>query len=391
MALFAILLGFVAAILAVPSLIFFVECVASLSLGAGGSVARPEGFSVVVLVPAHDEEEGVGPTVLGVRSQLASDDRVLVVADNCSDETAARAEAAGAEVIERFDADRRGKGYALAHGFAHLAAAHPDVVVILDADCRLTPGSIDALIQRVSETGRPAQADYVFSPADRSPLSMISSLATLVKNGVRPRGLRRLGQPCQLTGTGMALPWAAIAAAPELEGNIVEDLAMGAELALLGYEPILCVEAGARSVLPTNRKASTQQRRRWEHGHIATLLQYGPRLISTGMRSRRLGPVALGADLMVPPLSLLVGLLVLVVALSGAVAWFGGPVLPLQISGAAFGLVCVGVGLAWLRYGRQTVPLRYLLMAPLYILWKVPLYLSFLLGRRERQWKRTER
>ena len=391
MTLLAILLGLAAAILAVPVLIFFVECVASLFLRARGSISRPEGFSVVVLVPAHDEEEGVGPTVVGARSQLAPDDRVLVVADNCSDETAARAKAAGAEVVERFDADRRGKGYALAYGFAHLEAAHPDVVVILDADCRLTPGSIDALIQRVSETGRPVQADYVFSPADRSPLSMISSLATLVKNRVRPRGLLRLGQPCQLTGTGMALPWDAIAVAPELEGNIVEDLAMGAELALLGYEPILCVEAGTRSVLPTNRKASTQQRRRWEHGHIATLLQYGPRLIATGVRSRRLGLVALGADLMVPPLSLLVGLLVLVVSMSGAFAWLGGSAIPLQISGAAFGLLSVGVGLAWLGYGRQTVPLRYLLMAPFYILWKVPLYLSFLLGRRERQWKRTER
>ena len=391
MTLLAIPLALGAAILAVPAAIFFVECVASLFLPLGKRVLRPEGLSVVVLVPAHDEEDGVGVTVTGVRSQLTSGDRVLVVADNCGDLTAERARAAGAEVLERSDPQHRGKGYALAYGFEHLKADRPDVVLVLDADCRLTPGSVDALVQRVSETGRPVQADYVFSPAERSPLSMISSLATLVKNRVRPRGLRRLGQPCQLTGTGMAFPWVAIAAAPELEGNIVEDLAMGAELALLGHEPILCIDAGTRSELPTGRQASTQQRRRWEHGHMATLLQYGPRLISDGIRRGRPGLVALGADLMVPPLSFLVALLLAVLALALLLHWLGGPSLPLQISGFALGLVAVGVGVGWLRYGRQTVPFRYLLLVPLYLLWKVPLYFSFLLGRRERQWKRTER
>jgi cellulose synthase/poly-beta-1,6-N-acetylglucosamine synthase-like glycosyltransferase len=220
---------------------------------------------------------------------------------------------------------------------------------------------------------------------------MISSLATLVKNRVRPRGLRRLGQPCQLTGTGMAFPWAAIVAAPELESNIVEDLAMGAELALLGFEPILCIEAGTRSELPAGRKAATQQRKRWEHGHIATLLEYGPRLMKEGIRSRRLGLVALGADLIVPPLSFLVVLLTTVLAAAAVFGWLGGSLVPLWIAAIAVGFVVAGVAAGWVRYGRQTVPFRYLLMAPLYMLWKIPLYLSFLVGRREQEWKRTER
>lgn len=391
MSLVAIPLTLLALILALPAVVFFVECIASLFLPPGRPVSRPEGVSVAVLVPAHDEQEGVGATVASVQSQLQASDRVVVVADNCTDATADQARSAGAEVIERSDPERRGKGYALAYGFAHLDAARPDVVLVLDADCRLTPGSVDALVRCVSETGRPAQADYVFSPAERSPLSMISSLATLVKNRVRPRGLRRLGQPCQLTGTGMAFPWVAIAAAPELESNIVEDLAMGAELALLGHEPILCIEAGTRSELPSGRKAAAQQRRRWEHGHIATLLEYGPRLIGEGIRRGRPGLFALGADLIVPPLSFLVVLLVTVFAFAGPLAWFGGSALPLWVAGSALVLVVAGVGAGWLRYGRQTVPFRYLLLAPAYMLWKIPLYLSFLLGRRERQWKRTER
>jgi cellulose synthase/poly-beta-1,6-N-acetylglucosamine synthase-like glycosyltransferase len=391
MTLLAVLVAVAAAILSVPALIFFVECFASLFLPDGKPMARPESVSTVVMIPAHDEKEGVGPTVTGVQSQLVEGDRVLVIADNCTDETADRARAAGAEVIERSDADRRGKGYALAFGIDHLDSNPPDVVIVVDADCRLTPGSVDALLGRAMRTHRPVQADYVFQPSERSPLSMISALATLVRNRVRPRGLRRLGQPCHLTGTGMAFPWKVIRAAPELGDNIVEDLAMGIELAILGHEPLLCIEAGTRSELPAGRKAAIQQRRRWEHGHIATLIEHGPRLIREGIVRGRPGLIAMGADIIVPPLALLVGLLVVVLGLAGLLAFFGGPTYPAWIAGSAFALVGFGVALGWARYGRKAVPFRYLLLVPLYVLWKIPLYLSFLFGRREQQWRRTER
>ena len=391
MTLLAIVVGGAATLSLIPAAVFFVECVASLFLPRAGSLARRSSARAVILIPAHDEGRGVGATIEAVRRQLAPTDAVLVVADNCADDTADRARVAGAEVIERLDPERRGKGYALAFGVDHLRSRPPDVVVVLDADCRLTPGSIDALVERALQTGRPVQADYTFQPAEGSAISMLSSLATLVRNRVRPRGLRRLGQPCHLTGTGMAFCWEVIGAAPELGGHLVEDLAMGIELALQGHEPLLCIEAETRSELPTGRQAALQQRRRWEHGQLGTLLEYGPRLILEGARRRRLGLVALGADLMVPPLALLVGLLLVLLVLASAMALAGGPVAPAWIAATALALIAIGVLAGWARYGRDTISARYLLLAPLYMAWKVPLYLSFLLGRRERQWKRTQR
>ncbi len=377
--------------LLVPALVFFTECLASLFLGSGKPLRRPEGVSVAVLIPAHDEREGIGPTVTGVRSQLRDGDRLVVVADNCTDDTAEVARAAGAEVIERSDPDHRGKGYALSFGIDHLGANPPDCVIIVDADCRLTEGSIEALAERALREKRPVQADYVSRPPDRTALAMISALAMLVRNRVRPRGLLRLGLPCGLTGTGMAFPWDVLKAAPDLGSNLVEDLAMGIELALLGYEPTLCIEAGVRSELPSGKTAAMAQRRRWEHGQMATLLEYGPKLLGAGIAQRRLGLVALGADLMVPPLALLVGLLALVTLLGAGVFLLGGGALPLSIAGLALGLVAAGVAIGWARYGRKAIPFRYLLMVPFYVLWKIPLYASFLLGRREREWQRTER
>src|SRR5258705_10550409 len=72
------------------------------------SVPLPEAGRphLAILVPAHDEAPGIGKTVSSVLSQLLDGDRLVVVADNCSDDTAQIAAAAGAEVWERRDASR---------------------------------------------------------------------------------------------------------------------------------------------------------------------------------------------------------------------------------------------------------------------------------------------
>ena len=92
---------------------------------------------LAVLVPAHDEGAVLLQTIADIQMQLRPGDRLLVVADNCADDTAGIARAAGAEVVERHDPDKRGKGYALDFGIRHLALDPPEVVIIIDADCRL--------------------------------------------------------------------------------------------------------------------------------------------------------------------------------------------------------------------------------------------------------------
>lgn len=391
MAALSVLITVFAVILLIPSLVFFLECFAALFFVSKEQGTRPAGVSAVILIPAHDEAPSIAATVTSLREQLAPTDRILVVADNCQDDTANVARDAGADVVERIDPDRRGKGYALAFGVERLAAVPPDVVLVVDADCRLEPGSMAALVREATRLEKPVQADYVSQPVGTSALSMISALAMLIRNRVRPRGLRRLGLPCHLMGSGMGFPWNVLLAAPDTEGDLVEDLLMGIELTLLGHEPALCVDAGVRSELPTDNRAALQQRRRWEHGQIGTLLRHGPRLIWAGITRLRPKLIVAGADLMVPPLALLVGLLIATAVAAGTLQALGGAMLPLAITGASLGLVGFGVVLGWARYGREMVPFRYLLMVPFYLLWKLPLYLSFVFGRREREWRRTER
>lgn len=388
------ILAWIAALAAaLPSIVFFVECV----LGSliphrsrfGDRTPRPR---IAVLVPAHNESSGVTPTLTGLKEQLGPGDRLVVIADNCTDDTAAVAAQSGATVIERQDATRRGKGYALAFGLEYLAKDPPDVVIIVDADCLVSAGSLSQLANMAIELDRPVQADYVLEPPSRPQgLAVVSALAFLVKNRVRPRGLLALGMPCLLTGTGMAFPWEVIRKAPPTDDNLVEDMVMGLALAQLGHAPMLCADARVSSVLPDRQQAAASQRKRWEHGHLATLREYAPKLMAQGFAQARMELIALALDLMVPPLSLLVAVLIAVVGLTGVCAAFGVSAFPFAIAFGSLFAIALGVLLAWAAHGRSLVRARDLIAIPLYVLWKIPLYFSFFTKGRHASWDRTER
>jgi cellulose synthase/poly-beta-1,6-N-acetylglucosamine synthase-like glycosyltransferase len=296
-------------------------------------------------------------------------------------------------VIERSDPLRRGKGYAISFGVKFLEADPPDVVVLVDADCRLSPGAIHILARRAERVGAPVQGEYLLrAPTRASPLARVSALALVVRNQVRPRGLDRLGSPCLLTGSGMAFPWPLLHGAPETEGHLVEDMVLGLELALRGQSPRHCAAVRISSELPEELGAGLRQRRRWEHGQLQVLARYGPRLLAAGLRSRRADLLALALDLMVPPLTLLVGLqgTLVIGSLAALVARVASP-LPLLISLAALLAIATAVSAAWWRFARSTIRAIELLFVPVYLLWKIPLYVGLAIKGRQRVWERTAR
>jgi len=380
------------AAVAVPVAIVLVECLVALwPAGRRDAPAGPAVPPLAVLVPAHNEEAAVGETVRQIRAQMEAGDRLIVIADNCTDATAARAREAGADVLERADSQRRGKGFALAHGAESLRASPPDLLVIIDADTRLSPGSLAALRRRAAETRGPVQAVYLLDlPTDAGPTAGVSAFAFLVKNLVRPAGLRRLGIPCQLLGTGMAIPWSLMDLRRLATGNIVEDMQLGIDLAVDGHPPVFCPEARVTGELPSGRKAAFIQRTRWEHGHLGTLLTQAPRLLWHALRRLRPALAGMALDLAVPPLALLCMLWAVTAAGSVALALRGGGRVPAIISAATGGAIVFSIGIAWARHARGIIPGRVLAFAPFYALWKVPLYLSFLF-RRQKAWVRTPR
>jgi len=379
-------------LLALPVLVFCLECLVGLWPWKREPVATNATPRFALVVPAHDEEQGITETIAALSSELRPLDRLLVVADNCNDATAALARSAGAEVIERRDPIRRGKGYALSFAFAHLSLDAPDVVVIVDADCRVAPGSVGRIAGLAARSGRPVQADYLLqAPQDAGPRSRVSAFAVLVRNRVRPRGLARLGLACQLTGSGMALRWDAVCAARPTEGNLVEDLALGLDLARQGRPPLYDGEARVTSALPSSGRAAENQRRRWEGGHLATLAGHAPRTLITGFARRDVRCIALGLDLAVPPLALLVALMTLSCAVAAAASVLGAGSASLYAALLEMSLVAVAVMGAWLSEGHRTLPAREVAAVPLYLLWKLVVYARLVRNGGEKAWVRTQR
>lgn len=378
----------VLALLVVPMVVtavFVAELAAGLAPIERAADPGLDGRTVVLLMPAHDEGQIIGAVIDHLQPAIAGWARLLVVADNCLDDTAAIARAHGADVVERHDAQRRGKGFALDHGRAALRAdppdVVPDVVIVFDADCASDRDSLRALAASALAWQRPCQAIYLIEPAvGASPLVEVSNFAFMIKNLVRQRGLQRLSGRVHLVGTGMAFPWSIFAAAPLATASIVEDAELGLALERAGTAPQLVPGALVTSA-PSSTGGTLIQRTRWEGGFLALAKLHAPAAI--GRALRRFDPRALFAalDLAVPPITMLAlidaaaVLLAVAATVAGGAAWW--PVL------SALGLCLVAgllIAVAWVREGRRFIGAATLLRIPLYMLWKIPLYLGLARG-----------
>jgi cellulose synthase/poly-beta-1,6-N-acetylglucosamine synthase-like glycosyltransferase len=383
----------VAALLFVPCAVVLLQALMAWrrpedEYGSAAAVVSWPRFAV--LMPAHNEAGGIAASIAAIRVQLSVKDRLLVIADNCTDDTARVARAAGAAVIERSNLDMRGKGYALDFGVRALEADPPEVVIVVDADCLAHPNTLAQLAHACVKTQRPNQAlNLMRSPAGASLKIRIAEFAWNLKNHTRPLGFLRLGLPCQLMGTGMGFPWQIIKSAQLASGHIVEDLKLGLELAAAGSPPRFCPQGLVTSMFPTSSEGMLAQRTRWEHGHLDVAVKLGPPMLWRALKTGRFGMAAMVIDMCVPPLAALVTLSLFTLLIASVLAVLGH-VSALQVMAA--GMACLGVAvlLSWHRFGRAIVSLRDLMSVPFYIAAKVPLYLQAV-TKRQVEWVRTKR
>jgi len=385
-------------LLALPALAaaLYLGLLALLSRVRPSPAPRPEGprTRFDVWVPAHDEAAGIARTVQALRALDYPEAlfRVRVIADNCTDATAARARAAGARVLERFDAQRRGKGYALEAAFAHsLEEGWADAVVVVDADTQTSANLLRAFDARIARGARALQAEYGVLNPGASWRTRLMVLALALFHGVRSLGREALGVSCGLRGNGMCFTRELLRAQPHRAFSLVEDLEYGIQLGLGGERVHFAGEASVWGEMVSSEHASRSQRRRWEGGRLALARRDGPRLLALALARRSGLLLDLALDLLVPPLSLLAGGLVLgtaaaaaLVGLGGAAAWVLAPWL------LALAALALYVLRGWVLSGTGVRGLGALAWAPVYMVWKVGLLLRRPAHGRG-QWVRTAR
>lgn len=350
----------------------------------------PPRVRFAIVVPAHNEREGIAATVenllaIDYPKELFS---VVVVADNCSDDTAERAERAGARVFVRRDDQLRGKGYALAHAFERLEADN-DAIVVVDADTVVSPNLLRAFAARIEAGAKAVQADYAVRNPDAAWRTRLMAVAFGAFHIVRSTARERLGLSVGLRGNGMCFTSELLREVPHDAYSIVEDVEYGIKVGEAGHRVHYAAEAHVYGEMVTSAAASKSQRERWERGRASLA---GGRAMSLILQAiERRSPVLfdLAADILVPPLSTLVVWNVAGLTYAVAMKMVLGKPVPVAIWVLNLGAIGAYVLRGWAVSGTGARGLADLGAAPFYVAWKM--WLKMKSGKQPSTWVRTTR
>jgi cellulose synthase/poly-beta-1,6-N-acetylglucosamine synthase-like glycosyltransferase len=338
-----------------------------------------------IVIPAHNEETGIARTIASVCADTGGDPdvSVIVIADNCTDATADRARSAGARVLIRHDPAQRGKGYALDFAFRRLLAEGFEAFIVVDADTRVSPGSIQAIRSRIGAGADAVQCRYTVANAEASVRTRLMNVALLAFNVMRPRGRDRFGMSCGILGNGFALRRETLIAVPYEAGSVVEDLEYHLRLVRAGKKVEFADEASVRGDMPERGSGVATQRARWEGGRFRMIAEW-TMPISREVLSGRLRLLEPLMELLLMPLAFHMCLLIL--------ALFA-PDRSVRVAALAqIALAGIHVVASALRCGGGAGSLLALAAAPFYVLWKVAMLgAMFRSARRNAAWVRTAR
>lgn len=349
----------------------------------GGSAASAP-VRLAVIVPAHNEEALIASCVESLLiSATGTETRIIVIAHNCSDRTGDRAAKAGAEVVTCNDPQARGKGPALAFGFAYAASQGMDASLVVDADSTVSSNLIRLVREALAKGAEAVQCRYEMESSSKRPATRLTALGFRGFNVVRPTGRSQLGLSAGIVGNGFAVRHAVLTQNPYNSFSVVEDLEYHIRLVLCGKKVQFLHDAKVWSGMPPSKQGDANQRSRWEGGRAnAAVTWLGP-LLRQLMRGR-LRMVEPLLELISLPIGYAAFLLLLAVCL---------PLEWLRVYAIIAGAVLAGHVLAAAWVGNDFAgDLCILARAPGYILWKLSLLPSILRSsRRNAAWVRTER
>lgn len=249
--------------------------------------SRKHRFGVVIC--ARNEENVIGQLLSSVKAQDYPQEllEMFVVADNCTDATAAVARAAGARVLERSDTEHIGKGYALDFLFKRLLAegTQCEGFLVLDADNVLAPDYITQM-NNVFDQGFRIITSYRNSKNyNTNWISAGYSLWFIRESKYLNEARMSLGTSCAISGTGFMVHTDIIRKNNGWKHHLLtEDIEFTSDSIIHGER----VGYSAGSVLydeqPETFRQSWVQRLRWSKGFYQVLGNYGKELANNIFR-----------------------------------------------------------------------------------------------------------
>lgn len=363
--------------------LFFLT-VASLFWKNAPAAETPSALNIAVVIPAHNEEHNIGPCIESLMACDSGTNRVqpVVVADNCTDDTAGKATVPGVHVLQRTDPEKQGKGHALSFAFIRLLKESFDAFIVLDADSLVEKNFILRFAALFHAGAMAVQCRYLPASTHHSLRARVMKIALLCFHIVRPRGRGRLGFSAGIFGNGFGLSREALELVPYHPSTIAEDLEYHISLTRKGVRVVFEDQTTVWSLFPGDESTATVQRSRWEGGRFRLMVNSIPALIGDLYRGK---PSSLEAlfDLLTLPLAFHVTLIVMAAIFSSGL-----------FQGYAFwalGVVCFHVATAIIIAGNRKDIIA-LMVVPFYIIWKIirlPIILKA--AGKNTRWARTPR
>lgn len=246
----------------------------------------------MAIIPAHNEEAVVGNLVESLKNQDYPKDLydIYVIADNCTDNTAKIAREKGAIVYERFDSEKKTKGYALQWFLQQKIQENApyDAFFVFDADNIVDKGFIKAMNKKLCQ-GEDVVQGYrdIKNPTDSW---VTAGYAIFYWTMHRFYHLARynLGLSPLLNGTGFMVKFDVIKPNGWDTQTLTEDIEFSLKRIIKGRKLGWATDAKVYDEQPLGFKQSWTQRTRWSVGHLQCFKYYIKDLAAGVVRNRKM-------------------------------------------------------------------------------------------------------
>ena len=354
---------------------------------------HPPAMKFAIVIPAHNEAKVIQKTLDSFRSVDYPKNlyEVIVIADNCEDNTAEISGKAGVKCLERNNPELRGKSYVLQWAFEHLLKkGNHDVFAVIDADTIVEPNFLNAMNQRIIEGAKAVQGYYDVLHPERSPMESLYFLSFVISRNLRYNGRTRLGWTSNLLGSGMCFTREVIKRFGWCANSIVEDIEYEMILHLNGIRVVFAPEAKIYAEIPDTFKNAETQRGRWDIGKFKIRNRYLPKLVWEGIKRRDVSYFDSAMELLIPPFSHFVTLILTFFLLFILLNFKG-----FNLNFYIWMIIIGGLGTyiaGGLISARASLKIYLtLIYAPFFLLWRFWVIIKDTIQKKQQIWVKTER
>lgn len=350
-----------------------------------------------VIIPAHNEELVIAKTIknlfeIDFPHNLYD---VIVIADNCTDKTPFISAQMGALVLERYNKNLKGKGYALKWCFDLLlkSSKNYDAYFVIDADTSVNKNILQIINLYLNSGANAIQCSDLVKTQRNSWSSEITRVGLLLYNFTKPLGKKVINCSAGLRGNGMCFTSELLKRNPWNAFSQTEDLEYGLKLLLNDVPIIFAPEARVTAIMPASSKNAESQRARWEMGRFPLVKKYSRDLFFAAIKNKSLKLFDAFIDLISPAFVNLFSFTIIMILMNTFFAifnlQFAMTLLSLWIILLLLQIFHVLGGLYAANADRDAY--KALFNVPKYAFWKFILYLKLAFKGHTNLWIRTTR